>query len=238
MSRDGNLLAFSTSDGTGNQNLYLVARDGEPRFITKGSSPVLSLDGRYLAYVANTPGLPSDVKGVLRLDLESGIHTLVSTTLPGTLNEGDSISPAMSEHGSLLVFSSDDPHMVAGDNNECQDVFIAEAALDTTPPDIDLELSTQILWPPNKKYVEVLVNGSATDDSGAVEVEIIMNDEYGSATDQVVPGFGSSMWLEAWREGNDTDGRKYTVTVVAIDAAGNRSEQTAVVLVPHDMRKK
>lgn len=238
LSGDGSLLAFSASDGTGGQNLYLVARDGEPRFIAKGSSPALSLDGRFLAYVARTPGLPSDVKGILRLDLESGVHDLVSTTLPGTLNEGDSVAPAMTEHGSMLVFSSEDPHLVVGDNNASQDVFIAEAAVDTTPPEIHLGLSTQILWPPNKKFVEVLVGGSATDDSGSVEVEITLNDEYGSAIGQVVPGFGSSLWLEAWRDGNDTDGRTYTVTAVAVDAAGNRSEQSATVLVPHDMRNK
>ena len=65
LSGDGSLLAFSASDGTGGQNLYLVARDGEPRFIAKGSSPTLSLDGRFLAYVARTPGLPSDVKEIL-----------------------------------------------------------------------------------------------------------------------------------------------------------------------------
>jgi len=198
----------------------------------------LSLDGRFLAYVARTPGLPSDVKGILRLDLESGVHNLVSTTLPGTLNEGDSVAPAMTEHGSMLIFSSKDPHLVVGDNNPSRDVFIAEAVVGTTPPEIHLGLSKQILWPPNKKFVEVLVGGSATDDSGSVEVETTLNDEYGNAIGQVVPGFGSSLWLEAWRDGNDTGGRTYTVTVVAVDAAGNRSEQSATVLMPHDLRNK
>ena len=127
---------------------------------------------------------------------------------------------------------------MVGESNACQDVFITEAAVVTTPPEIHLWLSTQILWPPNKKFVEVLVGGSATDDSGSIEVEITFIDEYGSAIGQVVPGFGNSLRLEAWRDGNYTDGRIYTVTVVAIDAGGNRSEQSATVLVPHDMPNK
>jgi hypothetical protein len=76
---------------------------------------------------------------------------------------------------------------VVGESNACQDDFITEAAVVTTPPEIHLWLSTQILWPPNKKFVEVLVGGSATDDSGSVEVEITFIDEYGSAIGQVVP---------------------------------------------------
>ena len=84
----------------------------------------------------------------------------------------------------------------------------------------------------------MLVAGSTTYDSGIVEVEITLNDEYGSVVGQVVPGFGSSLWLEAWRDGSDIDGRTYTVTAVASDAAGNSSEQSATVIVPHDMRDK
>ena len=65
---------------------------------------------------------------------------------------------------------------MVGDSNACQDVFLTEAAVDTTLLELHLWLSAQILWPPNKKFVEVLVGGSATDDSGPVEVEITLID--------------------------------------------------------------
>ena len=54
----------------------------------------------------------------------------------------------------------------------------------------------------------------------------------------VVPGFGSTIWLEAWRDGDDLDGRIYTITAVAVDAAGNRTEKSVTAIVPHDMRDK
>ena len=127
---------------------------------------------------------------------------------------------------------------MVGDSNACKDVFLTEAVVDTTLLELHLWLSAQLLWPPNKKFVEVLVGGSATDDSGPVEVEITLIDEYGSAIGQVVLAFGSSRRLEAWRDGNYTDGRIYTVTVVAIDAGGIRNEESATVLVPYDMTSK
>jgi len=95
-----------------------------------------------------------------------------------------------------------------------------------------------VLWPPNQKLVPVRIDGLATDETELADVEITVSDEYGSMNGQIVPGFGSIVWLEAWRDGNDLDGRVYTITAVAVDAAGNRSEQTATILVPHDMRDK
>jgi len=125
---------------------------------------------------------------------------------------------------------------VAGDDNAVADVFLAAAPADITPPTLSLNLSTGLLWPPNHKFVPVRVDGLAEDDRELASVEITVSDEYGSLLNQIVPGFGSTIWLEAWREGNDRDGRVYTITAVALDAAGNRSEQSATVVVPHDMR--
>lgn len=69
-----------------------------------------------------------------------------------------------------------------------------------------------------------------------VSVEITVTDEYG-IYNMTVPGFGSIVQLEAWREGTDKDGRHYTITVVATDNAGNQSTAITEVIVPHDMRK-
>jgi hypothetical protein len=43
--------------------------------------------------------------------------------------------------------------------------------------------------------------------------------------------------LEAWSNGNDTDGRKYTITVVVTDRCGITTARAATVTVPHDKSK-
>jgi len=108
---------------------------------------------------------------------------------------------------------------------------------DTTPPQVTVTATPNILWPPNHKLVNVVINGSAIDnESGIASVVITVHDEY-DVYNMTVPGFGSTIQLEAWREGTDKDGRVYTITVVATDNAGNQSTASTMVIVPHDMRK-
>ena len=238
ISGDGTRLAFSALDTDGIRRIYLVANGGAPQLLAIGSSPALSSDGRFLAFVAPVTGAPAGTTGVFRHDLASGRGELVSITPQGTSGTGTVNSPALSAHGSEVVFAATAADLVADDGNAASDVFMAEASADTTPPVVNLEVSSRILWPPNKKLVPVQVNGLATDETELAGVEITVSDEYGSMVGQVVPGFGSTVWLEAWREGSDLDGRVYTITAVATDATGNRSEQSATVVVPHDMRDK
>jgi len=108
---------------------------------------------------------------------------------------------------------------------------------DTTPPTVTVTATPNILWPSNHKMVDVRIDGSATDDmSGVASIVITVTDEYG-IYNMTVPGFGSTIQLEAWREGTDKDERVYTITVVATDVAGNQSTTTITVTVPHDMGK-
>jgi len=111
--------------------------------------------------------------------------------------------------------------------------------IDRTPPTVTTVTATpNTLWPPNHKTVDVLIDGSATDDSsGIASIEITVMDEYG-IYNMTAPGFGSTIQLEAWREGTDKDGRVYTITVVATDTAGNQSTAITEVVVPHDMGNK
>jgi hypothetical protein len=218
-----------------------VTGSGAPQPLGPGSAPALSGDGRFLAYVATVPGAPAGVTGVTgiyRRDLASGRSDLVSLSAQGTPGSGTASGPVLSAHGAELAFASSAADLVADDGNGLADIFLASAPADTTPPALTLTPSTGLLWPPNKKLVAVRIDGLATDETQLAGVEITVSDEYGSMTGQIVPGFGSTVWLEAWRDGNDLDGRVYTITAVATDAAGNRSERTASVVVPHDMRDK
>ena len=237
LSADGRTLAFVSYENDTNR-IYLRVDDGEPWQVAEGDSPALSGDGRFLAYVAPLPGAPDGVKGVMRREVHTGNLTLVGTTRFNDSLPGHTLEPALDAHGSVWAFASDAPDIVPGDDNDVRDVFVAASSEDTTPPELELAVSQDILWPPNKKFKEIQVSGLASDDSGQVQVELVLNDEYGSVVDQVIPGFGSTVWLEAWRDGDDLDGRVYTITAVATDPAGNRSEATATVLVPHDMRNK
>jgi hypothetical protein len=111
--------------------------------------------------------------------------------------------------------------------------------IDKTPPSTpSLTASPSILWPPNRKMMNVQIGGSVTDSgSGIASTKITVTDEYG-IYNMPVPGFGSKIRLQSWRAGKDMDGRLYTITAVTTDKAGNKSTGTTTVLVPHDRGKK
>ena len=116
---------------------------------------------------------------------------------------------------------------------------------DETPPEISgVSASPEVLWPPNHKTVEVLISGCVVDDgSGLAQVLIGVMDEYGELSGEGynITGFlgedgvfAELIELIAWRDGDDLDGRLYTIIVYATDKAGNVSEETVPVTVPHD----
>jgi len=104
-------------------------------------------------------------------------------------------------------------------------------------PEVTISASPTQLWPPNKKLVPVTIAGNvATNGSEVREVTISVADEYGKYNLQGLK-FGDTLQLEAWRDGNDDNGRVYTITVVVTDQAGNRTTKSTTVIVPHDMGK-
>lgn len=109
--------------------------------------------------------------------------------------------------------------------------------VDTIAPEVSLSVDRSLLWPPNHKLVDILVNGDAQDSgSGLLSVVLSVTDEYGQYN-LTLPAFGSTVALEAWRDGQDKDGRVYTLTAVATDRAGNTTTRSTDILVPHDMGK-
>jgi hypothetical protein len=108
----------------------------------------------------------------------------------------------------------------------------AEFTRDTTPPLVTVTATPATLWPADGTMVNVTVGGSASDsETGIASVVITVNDEY-DQYNLTVPGFGSVIQLEAWRQNKDKNGRKYTIKAVAKDGAGNRSNATTTVIVP------
>ncbi len=109
--------------------------------------------------------------------------------------------------------------------------------IDTTAPVISgLGTNKAVLWPPNHKMVNIVIGGTVSDNASSIASAVFtVTDEYG-IYNKTVSGLGSVITLEAWRDGDDYDGRVYTITAVVTDNAGNQSTGSTTVLVPHDMQ--
>ncbi len=115
-------------------------------------------------------------------------------------------------------------------------------AADTTPPVISkLTASQELIWPPNHKMVSVTLNAVATDNVGVTSLKIVSatsNEpdnglgDGDTANDIQVTG-DLTLNLRAERSGKG-NGRIYTVTVEARDAAGNAATKSVTVSVPKD----
>lgn len=133
-------------------------------------------------------------------------------------------------------FNNDGKTDLVSGNGSILSILLNTYKKDDTPPTVELFTDPSVLWPPDHKMVNVFIGGRATDDeSGVASVVFTVTDEYGSIK-PVLSGFNSTIQLEAWRDGSDKDGRTYTITAIATDAAGNSTTATTVVLVPHDQR--
>lgn len=85
--------------------------------------------------------------------------------------------------------------------------------------------------------VKVTIGGSAQDSlSGIASTSFKVTDEYGKV-EPSVSNFGDVIQLEASKNGNDKDGRVYTVSAIVTDKAGNQSTTSVTVVCPHDQRK-
>jgi hypothetical protein len=116
--------------------------------------------------------------------------------------------------------------------------------MDTSPPVVTISASPATLWPPNGKAVPVTVSGTMTDNGGsevnAESAAYVVMDEYGqvqpkgSVTLKSNDSYSFTIALQASRNGNDQDGRHYTIVVSAKDNAGNPGFASTTVTVPYD----
>jgi virginiamycin B lyase len=113
---------------------------------------------------------------------------------------------------------------------------------DTTPPLITLFATPTILRPPSGQMVPVTVWGTITDPgSGLIarSVEYAVTDEYhlvqpkGHMTVDAAGNYLFTILLNASRNDDDRDGRRYTIRVSARDNAGNRQAKWQAIKVPY-----
>jgi len=105
--------------------------------------------------------------------------------------------------------------------------------VDNQPPVVGaLSLSSNQLWPPNHKMVDVAVDYDLSDNCSAAScVLTVTSNEAGEGDWQIVDAH--HVRLRAERSGN-SNGRIYTLTLTCTDTAGNRTVRTATVVVPHN----
>lgn len=152
MSPDGRFVACVANaiDQTGNTTALVVwdaqtgvstlASGTTNQLVPAGStcaSPVLDPIGRFLAFFSSAAGLvtnsaPGNYHLYLR-DLERGLTALMDVDTNGV---GSVVTPAtiprVSAGGRWIAFESDDSSLVPSDHNRCFDVFVRDAASNTT----------------------------------------------------------------------------------------------------------
>ena len=116
--------------------------------------------------------------------------------------------------------------------------------VDLNQPTLQIAADPPRISSPNGRSVPVLVAATGADSaSGLSQVSYQVNDEYGTplSIDPRLLSGNSANWLEslsveARRNGNDHDGRLYTIKATVTDVAGRTSIATATVVVVHDRR--
>lgn len=97
-------------------------------YSTVSGAPVMSADGRYVAFFSSAPNLvardTNQVNDVFVHDMVSGSTRRVSLSGTGTQANGYSDEPALSRDGRVIAFESIAGNLVAGDTNRKDDVFI------------------------------------------------------------------------------------------------------------------
>jgi hypothetical protein len=104
---------------------------------------------------------------------------------------------------------------------------------DTIAPDIQqFELQPQILWPPNRRLVDVTVGYTSTDASGVVpcQLSVTSNEQSGSQPDWVIVDPHHVRLRAEWAGLIGT--RVYTVTATCTDASGNEGTKRGRAFVP------
>jgi len=111
---------------------------------------------------------------------------------------------------------------------------------DTRPPIVTATANpTTLLWSPNKTMTPVTVSGTISD-ATFKNASFKVVDEYkkvqpsGAITVAANGSYSFVVSLEAYRDGNDANGRIYTITVTAVDQGNRSASAQAIVTVPHN----
>lgn len=146
ISGDGRYVAFSSSaplssdDINNDSDIFLrdlhtnkttlvsVDKNGQPLAESDASQPVLSSDGRYLAYASWAPGVvESDTNNrsdIFLRDLQTLKTTRISVASNGTQANDASYEPSISADGRYIIFHTYANNLVPADTNESKEIVM------------------------------------------------------------------------------------------------------------------
>jgi uncharacterized membrane protein len=249
--RDG---VFTGLDGPGAQATSLHGINGQGQivgvYIISGSVfPFLYDQGTFTTI--NVPGASStNLFGINDQTEISGTYNNPQDGLNYGFMYDHGVFTTLNPPGSLdrSTFGINDKGQIVGyyvDSENIVHNFVATPAeVDTTPPAITVSASPATLSPPNGKLVTVTVSGAITDGANGSGVQAgtyQVIDEYDQlqlsgnfSPDEADGSYAFTVKLQASRNGNDRDGRRYTIEVSATDNAGNEGSKSAIVTVPRN----
>lgn len=137
MAPNGFTDAFARDLQTGTTTLLSVNMQGT--MSVGGTVPVISGDGRYAVFQASASDVTANDSGsgldLFRRDLQTGVTTMVSTTVTNTGSNGPSnfgYFPVISTDGRYITFQSNAKNYVANDVNDGYDAFRRDMQTNTT----------------------------------------------------------------------------------------------------------
>jgi hypothetical protein len=246
-------LEVSDDQATAVSQMTLTIANSPPTVACSGSGTFqLGLDTVFLeAVVADVDGDTLLFQWVAdSLAVASGSQLTVEggapSDLPVTgLTTGTDPSADLNLGTHIITLTIDD-----GANDPVQCDVVADV-VDTEAPTLAPVADPAILWPPNHKLVDVVIEANAFDSSGGpvvLEASVVSSeDPLKDGSGNTIPDFTEpvidqstgtiSVQLRAERAGNGP-GRVYTITVMATDTAGNQSTAAVSVAAPRDQRRK
>ena len=120
--------AFVYDRQTGQTSRVSIATDGTQGNSGINTNPVISDDGRYVAFVSNATNLvdgdTNGSKDIFVHDRQTGQTTRVSVTSDGSQANSNSWNASISGNGRYITFCSTANNLVSGDTNGYSDVFV------------------------------------------------------------------------------------------------------------------
>lgn len=179
---NGDYDAFVYDRQSGTLEMVSVASDGT-QADAGVSSPVLSSDGRYVAFASGATNLVAgDTNGCMDVfvhDRQTGATERVSVADDGSEADFLSLDFSLSGDGRYVAFASGATNLVAGDVNEHWDVFVRDRLAGTT------------------EIVSLAADGSQGNDGSFSGCSLSSDGRYVaflSAADNLTPGDTSSTW--------------------------------------------
>jgi hypothetical protein len=115
---------------------------------------------------------------------------------------------------------------------------VTVSVIDKTPPSIRNVLANpSVIWPPDKKLVNVEIAYEASDSCSEVtsQLSVTSNEPLGRSDIEILDAHHLRLRADRRASGR---GRTYTITILAIDGYSNFSSRDVTVFVPHDQRRQ